>query len=424
MIGSDALDFRITARDATTGARAGLLRLPHGEVRTPAFLPVGTQGTVKAMTPRDLEETGTTMILANTYHLALRPGAEVVRDSGGLHGFMGWTRPILTDSGGFQVFSLSSMNRIDDDGVTFRSHIDGDLVHLTPERAVAIQNDLGADVIMIFDECPPADSERRVVEEAVRRTSLWAERSVRAHRRGDQALLGIVQGGVHDDLRRLSASRILDLDFPGYAIGGVAVGETPQEMRRVVEFTTRLLPDGKPRYVMGVGGPADIADMVAFGVDLFDCVLPTRHARNASLFTRGGLLKVRNESFERDFTPVEEDCGCYTCRNFTRAYLRHLYQRREMLGGILGTLHNLSFFQRLMAEARRAIEEGCYRNFQERWRDWVLSAEGSRSESESESESESPGEPEADSQAARADSRVDSRAEFPADSPAGSPPDD
>lgn len=370
MIGSRALEFQVTARDASTRGRAGLLRLPHGTVETPAFLPVGTQGSVKAMTPRDLEETGTEMLLANTYHLALRPGVEVIREAGGLHAFMGWRRPILTDSGGFQVFSLAPSRRLGEDGVAFRSHIDGEVILLRPETSVEIQNALGSDVAMVLDECPSARAERREVEEAVARTLRWAERSARAHRREDQALFAIVQGGVHEDLRRASAERLLEMDFPGYAIGGVAVGESSEEMRRAVSFAAPLLPEEKPRYLMGVGGPADLADMAALGVDLFDCVIPTRHARNASLFAREGLLKIRNERYERDFRPIEPGCPCYACREFTRAYLRHLYLRGEMLAGILGTLHNLTFFQRLMAEIRAAIREGRLREFQRLWSGW------------------------------------------------------
>jgi queuine tRNA-ribosyltransferase len=362
MLGSNAIRFAVTHEDPGTRARAGLLSTPHGDVETPAFLPVGTQGTVKAITPRDLEATGTAMILANTYHLALRPGADIVREAGGLHRFMGWSRPILTDSGGFQVFSLASLRKVSDDGVSFRSHIDGDWIHLTPEKSIEIQNALGADIIMAFDECPPAGG-RDEVARAVERTARWAERSAAAHRRDDQALFGIVQGGPHEDLRRLSVSQITALDFPGYALGGISVGESPEEMRLAVEVAAPLLPSGKPRYVMGVGGPSDIADMVASGADLFDCVMPTRHARNASLFTRAGLLHMKNLDRARDFAPVEEGCPCYACATFSRAYLRHLYTRNEMLAGMLGTIHNLTYFQRLLAGIRAAIRAGSYAEF-------------------------------------------------------------
>jgi queuine tRNA-ribosyltransferase len=358
MRGSRAIQFRVTHRDPATAARTGLLTTPHGAVETPAFLPVGTQASVKAMTPRDLEAAGVSMILANTYHLALRPGADVVREAGGLHRFMGWERPILTDSGGFQVFSLSSLGKVVEEGVTFRSHIDGDLIRLTPERSIEVQNDLGADIVMALDECPPSPAPRDVVERAVERTARWAERSAGAHRREDQALFGIVQGGVHDDLRERSARQITALGFPGYAVGGVAVGETPEEMRRAVLVAASLLPPELPRYVMGVGGPRDLADMAESGIDLFDCVLPTRHARNAALFTRAGVLKMRNLSLARDYRPIEEDCPCYACRTFTRAYIRHLYTRGEMLAGMLGTIHNITFFQRLMSDIREAIRAG------------------------------------------------------------------
>ncbi len=361
---SPPLRFRVLSTDPACSARVGTLRLPHGEVETPAFMPVGTQGTVKGILPRDLRETGAGLILANTYHLALRPGPEIVREAGGLHRFMGWDGPILTDSGGFQGFSLASLNKVTDDGVAFRSHIDGALIHLTPERSIEIQNSLGADIIMAFDECASYTADRPAIERAVDRTARWAERSAQAHRRDDQALFGIIQGGVHDDLRRRSAAQITALDFPGYAIGGVSVGETPAEMSRAVEVVAPLLPPDRPRYVMGVGGPEDLVGMVASGIDLFDCVIPTRHARNASLFTRAGLVKVRNLRFARDFTPLESDCPCYACRKFTRAYLRHLYTRNEMLAGMLGTIHNLTFFQRLMGKIRQVIRDGRYREFQ------------------------------------------------------------
>ncbi|MBI4604324.1 MAG: tRNA guanosine(34) transglycosylase Tgt [Planctomycetes bacterium] len=365
MLGEGSLRFSVTARDAATAARAGLLRLPHGSVDTPAFMPVGTQGAVKAILPRDLAETGAQMVLANTYHLALRPGQDVVREAGGLHRFMAWEGPILTDSGGFQVFSLASLREVTDEGVEFRSHLDGGLVRLTPERSIEIQNALGADVVMALDECPPATADRTQVERAEQRTACWAERSAAAHRREDQALFGIVQGGVYEDLRRLSAAQVTALGFPGYAIGGVSVGETPESVRAAVGATAPLLPGDRPRYVMGVGGPLDLLDMVAAGVDLFDCVLPTRNARNGALFTGAGVLNMRNLAHARDFKPLEDSCPCYACRRFTRAYLRHLYTRGEMLAGMLGTIHNLTFLQRLLAGAREAIAAGRYATFRE-----------------------------------------------------------
>jgi queuine tRNA-ribosyltransferase len=360
------LQFTITHRDPATAARRGVLQLPHGQTQTPAFMPVGTAATVKGMTPRELRDAGAEMILANTYHLALRPGAEVIKAAGGLHRFMGWEGPILTDSGGFQVFSLSASNQVSDDGVAFRSQYDGDLVHLSPERAVALQNDLGADVIMALDECPALPCDRGRLETAVERTARWAERSLRAHRRADQAMFGIVQGGVDEELRRRSVSQVTSLDFPGYAIGGVSVGETPADMQRAVAVAAPLLPADRPRYLMGVGRPEDIVDMVALGIDLFDCVLPTRNARNAYLFTSAGPLRMRNAALARDFGPVDPTCGCYTCRTFSRAYLRHLYTAGEMLAGILGTIHNLAYFQALLARIRDAIAAGRYAEFQKK----------------------------------------------------------
>ncbi len=362
-------EFRLEAEDSTCGARCGRLELPHGPVETPVFMPVGTQASVKGMTPRDLRECGTEILLANTYHLALRPGSDLVRRAGGLHAFMGWDRPILTDSGGYQVYSLSTLNRIDDDGVTFRSHVDGELLRLTPERSVEIQNDLGADIIMAFDECPPYDAPRREVERAVERTSRWAQRSLAAHRRpAEQALFGIVQGGRFDDLRLQSSAELKSLDFAGYAIGGVSVGETPEAMRRVVAVTAPQLPRERPRYLMGVGTPDDLVDMVALGVDLFDCVMPTRHARNASLFGATGSLNLRNQRFADDFSPVLPGCRCYTCKHVTRAYLRHLYGRGEMLAPILGTLHNLTYYHDLIERMRAAIRGGTFGDFCRLWR--------------------------------------------------------
>ena len=368
MLGRDALQFDILARDRETAARAGIVSTPHGLVHTPSFMPVGTCATVKALTPDQVRETGAEMVLANTYHLALRPGSGVVRDAGGLHRFMRWAGPILTDSGGFQVFSLSEHNRVTDDGVVFRSYYDGSEVFLSPERSFEIQNDLGADVIMAFDECSPFPCERAEVETAVARTTRWAERSVRAHARGDQALFGIVQGGVHGDLRRRSAEALVALDFPGYAIGGVSVGETPAEMARVVAGTAPLLPEKRPRYVMGVGRPIDIVEMVAAGVDLFDCVLPTRNARNGTLFTSEGKLRMRNAAHANDHGPIDPACDCYTCRNFSRAYLHHLYRQNEILASVLGTICNLSHFQRLTDSIRRAVVAGRYAEFLAAWR--------------------------------------------------------
>ena len=360
MRGTDSIRFEVVAGDPGCDARRGRLETPHGTVETPAFMPVGTQATVKSLTPRQLAETGAGMILANTYHLGLRPGADTIDAAGGLHRFMSWERPILTDSGGFQVFSLSEHNKITEDGVAFRSYYDGSELFLSPERSIEIQNQLGADIAMVFDECPPFGATREAVSEAARRTTAWAARSVAAHGRDDQALFGIVQGGVFDDLRQRSAAELVAMEFPGYAIGGVSVGESPEEMRRIVELCAPLLPRERPRYVMGVGRPIDLVDMVAAGVDLFDCVLPTRNARNATLFTSNGVLRMRNACHARDFGPIDAQCDCYTCENFSRAYLHHLYRQNEMLAATLGSICNLAYYQRLMAGARRAIESGRY----------------------------------------------------------------
>jgi queuine tRNA-ribosyltransferase len=340
-----------------------LLESRSGPVETPAFMPVGTQGTVKGITPEQLRATGTRMVLANTYHLALRPGAEVVQSLGGLHAFTGWDGPILTDSGGFQVFSLAELNRISDDGVTFRSHLDGRLLELTPERATAIQEALGADVAMCLDHCPTLPASTTQITDAVVRTIAWAKRCKAAHRRADQALFGIVQGGPRADLRAQCAEAILALDFDGYAVGGVSVGEGPDEIRQAVAVTTHLLPGDKPRYLMGVGRPQDILNAIATGIDLFDCVLPTRNGRNATCFTDKGYVKLRNAAHRLDPGPIEEGCECLACRRFSRAYLRHLFLAKEMLGPILATIHNLTFFHRLTSLARAAIAAGRFVQF-------------------------------------------------------------
>jgi len=337
---------------ATDGAaRAGVIHLAHGQVPTPAFCPVGTQATVKSLSPRELVELDAPMILGNTYHLYLRPGAELIARLGGLHRFMGWERPILTDSGGFQVFSLEGLRKVSDDGVTFRSHIDGSEHHFSPEKVVEIQQLLGSDIAMVLDECAaPHDYTYNV--QAVRRTHLWAERCRRAHTRPDQALFGIVQGGVFADLRAESARVLTALDFPGYAIGGLSVGESKEEMLRTLEGVAPLLPTHKARYLMGVGSPEDLVECVARGVDLFDCVLPTRLARNGAVFTPEGRLNLRNAIHREDPRPIQEGCGCYTCQHFSRAYLRHLVIAQEMLAARLNTLHNIHFLLQLMREAR------------------------------------------------------------------------
>ena len=350
--------FTCTAVDTGSSARRGVLETPHGAVETPAFMPVGTQATVKGITPDHLVATGTRMLLANTFHLALRPGEQVVAAAGGLHRFMGWDGPILTDSGGFQVFSLAARNRIDDSGVTFRSHIDGSLLELTPERAIAIQEALGADVAMCLDQCPALPASRTAIAEAVRRTIAWARRSKEAHGRRDQALYGIVQGGTHADLRAQCADALIAMDFDGYAVGGVSVGEGREDVRQALALSTHLLPTDRPRYLMGVGRPQDILDAVATGIDLFDCVMPTRNGRNATCFTDLGPVKLRNSVHRKDFRPIEEGCDCMACRRFSRAYLRHLFLAKEMLGPILASIHNVSYLHRLTRRIREAISAG------------------------------------------------------------------
>lgn len=356
---SVGFQFELEATDRETAARLGVWRTPHGEVQTPAFMPVGTIGTVKGITPGQLREARVQMVLANTYHLALRPGAEIVAQLGGLHRFMGWDGPILTDSGGFQVFSLSEFRKIDDDGVTFKSHLDGSLHRFTPERSIAIQENLGADIIMAFDECPPP-LDRAYNEIALRRTHAWAERCVAAKTRTDQALFGIVQGGVFADLRADSARFLTGLGLPGYAIGGLAVGESKAEMHAALDVVEPLLPAHKPRYLMGVGSPEDLVNGVARGVDIFDCVLPTRLARNSAALTRTGRLNMSNAVYTRDTGPIEAGCTCYACQRFTRAYVRHLMRSGEILGAVLLTLHNVHLLLTMMREMRAAIFDGTF----------------------------------------------------------------
>lgn len=336
-------------------ARAGVLHTPHGDIPTPVFAPVGTVASVKAITPRDLHELQATLILANTYHLHLRPGDDLIRDMGGLHSFMGWSGPILTDSGGFQVFSLTQINKIDDDGVTFRSHIDGSKLRFTPEVSMNIQQNLGADIIMCFDQCPPP-RDRQEVEKAVRRTSAWAARCREAHPDdSQQALFGIVQGGIYEDLRAESAEALLKLNFPGYAVGGLAVGESKSEMYQTLDFTLPMMPNDKPRYLMGVGEADDLAEAITRGIDIFDCVIPTRLARHGSALTHNGRINMRNLEFARDERPIDPGCKCYACQNFTRAYLRHLMKAKEILGVILLSQHNIHFLIQHVQNMRAAI---------------------------------------------------------------------
>jgi queuine tRNA-ribosyltransferase len=354
--------FEIDGPERVTGARNGRFHTPHGIIHTPVFAPVGTQATVKALRPADLTELGATLILSNTYHLYLRPGDELIRDLCGLHQFMQWPGPILTDSGGFQVFSLSGTRTIDADGVTFQSHIDGSYHRFTPESSIAIQENLGADIIMMFDECPPPD-DYDYVQQSLQRTHPWAERCLSAQKRGDQALFGIVQGGIFPDLRRQSAEFLMQLDLPGYAIGGLAVGESKAEMYATLGVLDPILPRHKPRYLMGVGAPEDLVNGVARGIDIFDCVLPTRLARHGSAFIKGGRLNMRNAQFERDASPIDNTCTCYTCRHFSRAYLRHLVKANEILGHVLLTTHNVHFLLNLMAQMRAAIADDRFDDF-------------------------------------------------------------
>lgn len=350
-------EFELLATDANSGARAGRFHTPHGVIPTPVFAPVGTQGTVKALRPADLSELGVDLVLANTYHLYLRPGDDVIGELGGLHEFMGWDGPILTDSGGFQVFSLSKSREIGQDGVTFQSHIDGSRHLITPEKSIAIQERLGADIIMAFDECPPAD-DYDYVKQSLVRTHAWAERCRDSQSGSDQALFGIVQGGVYPQLREESAKFLVELDFPGYAIGGLSVGESKDEMYATLEVLNPLLPSDKPRYLMGVGAPEDIVHGVLRGIDMFDCVAPTRFARHGAAMILGGRLNMNNAEFTRDPLPIDSACTCYTCTNFSRAYLRHLVKANEILGHVLLTTHNVHFLLDLMRDLRRSILEG------------------------------------------------------------------
>jgi len=338
-----------------TGARLGRLQTPHGIIETPVFMPVGTQATVKAMTPEELKELKAEIILSNTYHLYLRPGEDLIREAGGLHRFMNWDRPILTDSGGFQVFSLGPLRKVAEDGVTFKSHIDGSTHFMSPERATQVQMALGSDIAMAFDECAPYPSTREYTEAALERTTRWAARCKEAHNREDQALFAIVQGGMYADLRERSVRELTAMDFPGYGIGGLSVGEPKPLMYEMLECTVPLLPADKPRYLMGVGSPDCLIEGVIRGVDMFDCVLPTRIARNGTVMTSHGRLVVRNANNARDFRPLDEECSCYTCRNYTRAYIRHLFKADEILGLRLTTIHNLHFLLNLMKEIRAAI---------------------------------------------------------------------
>jgi len=343
---------------ATEGeARRGVITFARGQIQTPAFMPVGTYGSVKAMLPRDINEIGADIILGNTFHLMLRPGTEVLKKFGGLHQFMGWEKPILTDSGGFQVFSLGKMSKITEEGVTFASPVDGSKVFLSPEVSMQVQRDIGADIVMIFDECTPYPATEKQAEQSMELSLRWAERSKIAHGDNPAALFGIVQGGMYESLRERSLKRLVEIEFDGYAIGGLSVGEPKDEMTRLLGYVTPKLPVDKPRYLMGVGKPEDIVEAVLKGIDMFDCVMPTRNARNAHLFTSIGVLKLRNAIHKNDDRPVDDECDCYTCQHFSRAYLHHLDKCQEIAGAQLNTIHNLRYYQRLMAGLRQAIEQ-------------------------------------------------------------------
>ena len=350
------LEFSLAATDGK--ARTGSMRFPRGEVATPAFMPVGTYGTVKGLTPEQVRGTGADILLGNTFHLMLRPGTETINVHGDLHDFIGWERPILTDSGGFQVFSLGEMRKISEKGVTFSSPVDGAKIFLGPESAIDVQHKLGSDIIMVFDECTPYPATREQARESMELSMRWADRCKQAHGEHPSALFGIVQGGMYADLREESLDGLVKLGFDGYALGGLSVGEPKQEMREVIAHCGNKLPEDKPRYLMGVGTPQDIVYAVSQGIDMFDCVMPTRNARNAHIFTSKGLLRLRNQRYRRDTRPLDENCGCYTCQNFSRAYLYHLDKCREMLGAQLNTIHNLHYYQDLMAGLRGAIQAG------------------------------------------------------------------
>ena len=353
------ITYELIKKDARTGARRGRIHTPHGVIETPVFMPVGTQATVKAMTPDELKDmVDAKIILSNTYHLYLRPGDELVAEAGGLHKFMNWDRPILTDSGGFQVFSLADLRNITEEGVKFKSHLDGSSHFISPEKSMSIQNNLGSDIMMAFDECCPYPSTYEYTRKSMERTTRWAKRCLEAHKRKDeQGLFGIVQGGMYKDLREESAKQLVALDFPGYAVGGLSVGEPADLMYDVLEYTTPFLPENKPRYLMGVGTPDYLIEAVMRGIDMCDCVLPTRIARNGTAMTSEGKVVVRNATYERDWTPLDHNCDCYTCTHYTRAYIRHLVKCGEILGARLITIHNLRFLVRLMENVRKAIEE-------------------------------------------------------------------
>ena len=359
-----AITYELLHEDKNSGARRGVVHTPHGDIQTPVFMPVGTQATVKSMTPEEVKDLGAQIILANTYHLYLRPGEKIVREAGGLHKFMNWDKPILTDCGGFQVFSLSELRTISEDGVEFRSHLDGSKHMFTPEKVMQIEEDLGADIIMSFDECCPYPSTYEYTKNSMERTTRWAVRCKEVHKNIErQGLFGIIQGGFYKDLRKQSVEDLIKLDFPGYAIGGISVGEPKNEFLDILRYTTPLMPENKPRYLMGVGTPDYLIEAALAGIDMCDCVLPTRIARNGTAMTWNGKVVIRNATYERDFTPLDPECDCYACRNYTRAYIRHLVKTKEILGTRLLSTHNLYFLTKLMERVRIEIENDNLLNF-------------------------------------------------------------
>lgn len=357
------VEFEVTYESPNTWARLGKLQTSHGVINTPVFMPVGTQATVKAMSPRELEEVKAQIVLSNTYHLYLRPGHRLVEEAGGLHRFMAWDHPILTDSGGFQVFSLGELRKITEEGVAFRSHLDGSSHFISPEVSMEIQMALGADIAMVFDECAPYPADYQYTKDSMELTSRWARRCKAFHSRKDQALFGIVQGGMYEDLRKQSADDLVNLEFPGYGIGGLSVGEPKELMYELLEVTTPRLPKDKPRYLMGVGSPDCLLEGVSRGIDMFDCVLPTRIARHGTVFTRNGTMTVRNAAYSQDFLPIDPGCDCYACKHFSRAYIRHLLNTGEILGVRLTTIHNLRFLLRLMEKIRESIRQNTLPEF-------------------------------------------------------------
>lgn len=363
---AEAITYELLHIDKNSGARRGVVHTPHGDIQTPIFMPVGTQATVKSMTPEELkDDVKAQIILANTYHLYLRPGHELIKEAGGLHKFMNWDKPILTDSGGFQVFSLSGLRKITEEGVKFSSHLDGSKHLFTPEKVMEIEEALGADIIMAFDECCPYPSDYKYTENSMYRTTRWAERCKNAHTTTNQGLFGIIQGGFYKDLRKISADDLIKMDFPGYAIGGISVGEPKEEFLDILRYTTPLMPENKPRYLMGVGTPDYLIEAALAGIDMCDCVLPTRLARHGTALTSKGKIVIRNATYEKDWRKLDDECDCYTCKNYTRAYIRHLVKTNEILGIRLISLHNLRFLTRLMEQVREAIEQDSLLEFRE-----------------------------------------------------------